>query len=250
MWWGMWTPSALASEATTISAEAWRVVEAQHEIATRRLTDSDREQILLEDILEASKPDYPAGCARLHYLLKTPFRYQPTQYGSRFRRRFSPFGVFYAAEVLTAALAEVAFHRLRFFTAMAMPVFPARAVPLTAFSVRVRAELGVDLTRPPLVRDAALWLSAADYSATQALADAAHEAHIEAIRYASVRDPQHRACIALLNPRAFRSRRPQRNQTWFVQVRHEEVVFWRDRDDRCVFARGLFEVDGALPDPH
>lgn len=245
----MWTPSELASEAAAIRADAWRVVEAQHQIATRRLTDSDRAQMLLEDILEASKPAYPVGCERLHYLLKTPFRYQPTQYGSRFRRRFSTFGVFYAAEVLQAALAEVAFHRLRFFNAMATPVFPQHAVPLTAFSVRVRAERGIDLTRAPLLRDALHWLATDDYSVTQTLADAAHAAHIEVIRYASVRDPQHRACIALLDPQAFRSRRPQRIQTWFVHVRFEEVVFWRDRDEHCVFARKLFEVKGELPDP-
>ena len=93
---------------------AWRVVEAQHRVSTLKLVDSGREQALLEDILEASKPALPAECRGLHYLLATPFRYAPYPHGSRFRRAGMTPGVFYGAEAVDTALAEMAFYRLLF----------------------------------------------------------------------------------------------------------------------------------------
>ena len=46
-----------------------------------RLTDSLEEQELLENVLERSKPNIPAECKGLHYLLATPFRYTPYPHG-------------------------------------------------------------------------------------------------------------------------------------------------------------------------
>ena len=65
--------------------------------------------------------------------------------------------------------------------------WPANAGEYTAFSVRFSAGKGLDLTRPPLNRDAERWTHPTDYSHCQALADAAREADVLAIRYQSAR---------------------------------------------------------------
>ena len=49
------------------------MVEAQHQVSTRKLVDSLEEQALLEELIEASKPPNRTG-ARLHVLLSTPDR--------------------------------------------------------------------------------------------------------------------------------------------------------------------------------
>ncbi|MFZ1905666.1 MAG: RES family NAD+ phosphorylase, partial [Steroidobacteraceae bacterium] len=195
-----WTPRELASEARRYAGELWRVVESQHTASTMRLVDSLEEQNTLELILEASKPALPRAVRRLHYLLGTPFRYRP-HVGSRFRAAFDA-GVWYGAEALRTALAEKSYWRLRFL--LDSPGTPdLKPVPHTAFRATVRTAAASDLTVEPLVRDRATWTSLAGYPATQAFAALAREAQIGLIRYESVRDPEHAACAAVLDPRVF-----------------------------------------------
>ena len=211
----MWTPSALASELHPARGVAWRAVEDQNSSTSRRLTDSLAEQEVLEEILEEGKPAVPEDCARLHYLLQTPFRYAPpAPRGSRFRSPGDGRGVFYASAHVAAALAEMAFSRTVFFDASAGGLTPRNVAVLTVFSVAYRTRACLDLTAPPLERDAAAWSDAADYGSTQALADAAREAGCEVIRYRSVRDPEGHRNVALLDAAAFASRGPDTQQTW------------------------------------
>ena len=63
----IWTQCAGSSEVGPLATTAWRAVEAQHQVATRKLVDSLEEQALLESILEDHKPPPAAGA--LHYLL-------------------------------------------------------------------------------------------------------------------------------------------------------------------------------------
>jgi RES domain len=208
-----WTPPALASEAHAYARVLHRVVEAQHFASTMRLTDSLEEQAALEAVLEDSKPALPPAAQRLHYLLATPFRYRPHT-GSRFRQPFEP-GVWYGAEALRTALAEKSYWRLRFL--LDSPGTPdLKPVPHTAFSAAVRTAAALDLTRAPLVRERAAWTERLDYSRTQALAQAARAAGIVCIRYESVRDPQHAACVAVLAPEAFGRGRPRAQEAWFI----------------------------------
>lgn len=192
-----------------------------------RLVDSLPEQSLLESILEASKPALPPGTAKLHYLLATPFRYRPRA-GSRFRASFEG-GVWYGAEELRTALAEKSYWRLRFL--LDSPATPdLKPVPHTAFTAAVRGS-AIDLTAPPLSRDRAAWTHRTDYGATQALAAAARAADIALIRYESVRDPEHAACVAALTPAVFGRAQPRAAHGWFIAASRERV--------RCVSgARG------------
>jgi len=201
------------------------VVEAQYLASTMRLVDSLEEQTTLESILEASKPALPESVAKLHYLLATPFRYRP-HLGSRFRAAFEA-GVFYGAEQLRTALAEKSYWRLRFL--LDSPETPAlKPVPHTAFRVAVRTGAALDLTLAPFVRERATWTSRTSYAATQVLATAARAAAIELIRYESVRDPEHAACVAVLSPLVFGRGRPLGEQTWFIAASRERVRCARD----------------------
>ena len=85
----IWTQCAGDSRQRPLRLSAWRVVEAQHQVSTRKLVDTLEEQSLLEDLIDAAKPPDPTQ-GRLHYLLSTPFRYPPLRHGSRFGTRHEP----------------------------------------------------------------------------------------------------------------------------------------------------------------
>jgi len=185
-----------------------------------RLTDSLDEQSLLEAVLEESKPALPAAVRRLHYLLATPYRYRP-HLGSRFRAPLEP-GVWYGAEALRTALAEKSYWRLRFL--LDSPATPdLKPVPHTAFQASVRSRAALDLTRAPFARERSEWTDPSSYQATQQLAAAARAAQIALIRYESVRDPQHAACVAVLDPGAFGRGRPRSLETWFIAAARTRV---------------------------
>jgi hypothetical protein len=128
------------------------------------LVDTLEEQALLERVLDESKPSIPPECRHLHYLLFTPFRYgalYPT--GSRFRRPGQTAGVFYASQQSETAVAEMAFRRLLFFAESPSTPWPANAAEYTAFAIAYAGRKGLDLTRPPLDRDAVKWTDPVDY---------------------------------------------------------------------------------------
>jgi hypothetical protein len=202
----------------------WRAVEAQHLVSTMALVDTLDEQHVLERLLEQSKPPVPEGAARLHYLLFTPFRYAPPPAGSRFRGALDP-GVFYGAHEVRTACAELGYWRWRhLLDTPALDAMPAR--PQTVFRVRV-AGATVDLREPPFVRDRAAWTHASDYSECQRFAVVAREAQVDAIRYESVRDPQHAGCCAVMTLRAFAKPAPVEWQTWTLSVTRARVVWQR-----------------------
>jgi hypothetical protein len=205
-----------------LSATPWRVVEAQHRASTMRLVDTLEEQRTIEDLLDASKPPLPAAAGKLHYLLATPFRYPaPPPAGSRFRGIGDP-GVWYGADVVQTALAEVAYWRLRFLAdSPATPDLPP--VPHTAFRASVGGN-AIVLQQPPFDRQRKQWEDPVSYGATQALAETAREAGVALIRYRSVRDPEHRPALAVLTPKAFRKPEPLEQHTWLIKVARAQVL--------------------------
>lgn len=64
----------------------------------------------------------------------------------------------------------------------------------------------------------ARWTDVTTYGHCQALADTARAAQIEAIRYASVRDPGRGMNLALLTCRAFAKPKPVAQQTWRIRL--------------------------------
>lgn len=244
----IWTPAALSSEARPFAGSVWRFVEAQHRVSTLKLVDTLDEQALLEDILEESKPVLPPECAGLDYLLATPFRYGAIYpHGSRFRRAGRTLGVYYAALTVETALAEMAFYRLLFFSESPATQLPANAADYTAFSAAVATEQAIDLTLPPLDRDAALWTHPTDYAACQSLAEGAREGGLAAILYRSVRDPAAGNNLALLTAKAFAAPKPVERHTWRIRLSGLGVQALCDHPPRRIgFSREDFSADPRI----
>ena len=114
----IWETCEGARHLQTISGTAWRLVESQEQIATLGYVDTLEEQAILEELLDSVKPPYPANTESLHYLLKTPFRYPPLRWGSRFGRVHEP-GIFYAGCEANTTLAESAYYRFVFWYSIA-----------------------------------------------------------------------------------------------------------------------------------
>lgn len=210
----IWILDALRCERHGVERVFWRSVEAQHIVSTLALVDTLDEQRLLEDMLEETKPPVPPDCAGLHYLYMTPFRYGLYPHGSRFRRVGPTPGVFYVSEEPATAIIETAFHLLLFYADSPGTPFPAQPTEHTAFDVPVRSDAAIDLTTKPFSDAADLWMHPSDYEACQQLEEAARAENIQVIRYASVRDPDHRPNAAILTCAAFAATAPTQNQTW------------------------------------
>lgn len=250
-------PAARSSESLSAYAKkaagrCWRAVEAQHRVSTMKLTDNAAEQALLEQALEATKPALPEECRHLVYLLATPFRYgAPYPKGSRFRRAGLTAGVFYASAHPETAMAELAFHRLLFFADSPRTPFPRNPGEYTVFAADYATKRALDLTRPPLDRSNAVWMHPQDYAPCQALADDARAAQIEALLYASVRDPQHRLNVALLTPRAFAKRKETARQSWRLHVAAQGVRAVCEAPKQTLdFGREAFAADQRIKAMH
>ena len=231
-----WTPTAVASKAAKARFDLWRAVEAQHAVSTTVLVDTLDEQALLEELIETSKPPLPPGAEGMHWLLFTPFRYPPPPMGSRFRAPFDP-GVFYGADEIRTACAELGHWRWRFL--MESPALTALDPrQQTVFRVAVAA-LAVDLRKAPFDRDRRKWTDPNRYEATQAFARSAREAGVGVIRYHSVRDPEQGGGGAILRLDAFAEKVPLETQTWWLSVTKSRVIWQRDD----VFQKSSWEFD-------
>ncbi|HEY6475598.1 MAG TPA: RES family NAD+ phosphorylase, partial [Polyangia bacterium] len=234
------------------AARAWRVVEAQHKVSTRRLCDTLEEQELLEEIIEEVKPPRPAGptFAHLHFLLFTPFRHPPLPYGSRFGTATDR-GIWYGALLVETCLAEKAYYQLLFAAGT-----KARLENLTciwsAYQADVRAARSVDLTTEPFSRFAGEISSPTSYAATHALGAGLRAAEVAACVFVSARCPRRGKAIALFEP-AFAGRNPVGTpQTWRSTLTGAgcEVGPLNVADPQVlVFPRAAFEVGGRLPAP-
>ena len=219
-------------------------------MSTRALVDSDAEQLLLEEMIDAAKPPLPSEAAGLHYLLATPFRYPPLPHGSRFGTRFER-GIWYGAASRRTAFAETAYYRLLFLEGTAADLAPL-AVDLSLFRARLATARGADLAAPELANHRQAIASRTSYEATQRLGTAMREHGVEAFRYPSARDVRGGACYGVLSPAAFAASRPSAPQHWYAVVHREAVeIVKRDvfRHQVYRFPREVFLVDGALPAP-
>jgi len=245
----IWTQCEGRSEIRALALAPWRVVESQHQVATRKLVDTLEEHALLEALIDGAKP-HDITNNRLHYLLATPFRYAPLPFGSRFGGRGER-GIWYGAEAIATAMAEVAYYRLVFLegTTAAMGSI---SVELTVFRVRARSMRGVDLVSEPFAAHRRRIASPSRYDATQALGAAMREDGVEMCRFPSARDPSEGINVAVFVPTAFGRSVPQALQRWQCSAHRDAVELVR-RDfaapESFVFARRMFLVRGRLPTP-
>ena len=245
----IWTRCAGASELRPLRLSPWRVVEAQHQVSTRKLVDTTEEQILLEELIDRAKPPDPTR-GRLHYLLATPFRYPPLRHGSRFGGRHER-GIWYGSVTLRTAFAEVSYYRLLFLEGTSAELEPV-TTQLTAFTVRAHTKRGIDLVASPFDAFRRTIASPTRYDATQALGRDMREAGVELFRYPSARDADSGVNVAAFLPSVFGAARPRGLETWHCTATRERVELAK-RDyfarDYFAFGRDSFLVDGVLPAP-
>jgi hypothetical protein len=232
-----------------IRLTALRVVEAQHQVSTRKLVDSLEEQALLEQLIETAKPP-TVPASRLHVLLSTPFRYPPLRHGSRFGTRHES-GIWYGSEHLRTLCSEVAYYRLVFLDGTSADLGDVTSWH-TVFSVRIRTERGVDLTLPPFAAHRQTISSPSAYAESQKLGRAMRDAGVELFRYFSARDDRGGVNVGVLAPEAFGASRPRNFETWHCTANRDRVeLVQRDFFELVsfVFTRDAFLVDGQLPAP-
>jgi hypothetical protein len=227
------------------------VVEAQFRNSTRKLVDSDEEQRVLEELLDArAKLPVPAGFEGLHYLLYTPFRHPPLRNGSRFGTR-SERGILYGAQELPTALAEVAYYRLVFLEGTRAELGTVFA-ELTAFEFGVSAPRGIDLSRAPFREHEGKISSPVSYSASQGLGAEMRSAGVEACLYVSARALPRALNLAVFE-NVFDPPKPVSEERWSCTAAQGRVEFHSEQlvteEQRYSFPRNQFLVAGKLPSP-
>ena len=199
------------------------MVEAQHRISTSRLADSLAEEERLETLIEQVKPPMPKEARKLHYLLATPFRYGHRS-ASRFRKAGERPGVFYASESTRTCLTEMAYWRLRFFTASPAAQLPATTTEYLMFRIGVAADRALDLTCKPFVKHRAKWTDKYGWDATQQFGASARAIATQVIRYESARDDQGGLNIALFDPACFTAPVPRSEGTWHFRFQSGKLI--------------------------
>jgi len=245
----IWTRCAGESEIASLRLSPWRVVEAQHQVSTRKLVDSTEEQALLEEMIDRVKPPDPTG-GKLHYLLFTPFRYPPLLHGSRFGTR-NERGIWYGSLDRRTAFAEVAYYRLLFIEG-SRAALGTVTTPLTAFTARIRTSKGIDLVASPFDKHRRSIASPASYASTQSLGAAMRGAGIEAFKYPSARDAENGINVGVFAPSVFGNARPRLFETWHSAASRDRVEVAQSdyfKREQFAFARAQFLVQGKLPAP-
>ncbi len=245
----IWTACDGARQVQRRVFEAWRVVEAQHVVATRKLVDSNAEQEVLEALLDDAKPALPLDPAlrTLHYLLFTPFRYPPLRRGSRFGTSHER-SLWFGSLARETALAERAYYRLLFLAGTTARIEPLLTEE-TVFRAKVDSVRFIDLTVAPFAQHEASLSSPSSYADSQPLGAAMRAAGIQACQFISARDPLRGGNIALFEA-VFASPKPIGPETWSCSTQ-SKIVEFRNRflGLSLEFPRASFEVGGLLPQP-
>ncbi len=233
-----------------LSGQLFRLVESQEQVATLEYVDTLEEQALLEEMLEEAKPPYPEDCDDLYYLLKTPFRYPPLKWGSRFGRVHEP-SIFYGGTGVRVTLAESAYYRFVFWYSMeAEPVKEKLRTEHTLFSVAYATGKGVQLHRPPFDAYRQELAHPRNYQACQLLGSAMRAAGVEVFEYLSARDRRGGLCVGLFTPQGFAEKSPQDMSHWLCEVSSQEVSFKQIGErDVSLFPLEQFLYEGELPLP-
>lgn len=217
---------------TPVKGRLFRMVESQVQVATLGYVDTLAEQALLEQMLEQVKPPCPPETVALHYLLKTPFRYPPLPWGSRFGAVYEP-ALFYGGCSVEATLAESAYYRFVFWQSIDAP--PPKSFlrsQHTLFSAGYRTNKGIRLQQLPFSQYSSTLTSKTDYQQTRLLGSAMRASGVEAFEYCSARDSKQRLCVALFSPAAFAAKKPESQSQWLCELSAEQVLFKQQEDSR------------------
>ncbi len=226
----------------------FRIVETQENAATTNLVDDLEEQYLLECLLDDVKPPYKEATKSLHYLISTPFRYPPLEYGSRFGDITMP-SYFYASEELETVLAEFAFYRFVFMHDMETPYTKPIKSAHMSFNVRIVSDCLADITLIDSADIQAQLCSPTDYSLTQQLGKyLVQESGAKIIRFFSARNKNsHGINVAISEPSEIISEEPERCVSWICQTSTDKLSITAQNKAPITFYYEDFLENGELP---
>ena len=246
----LWNECNGHAEIQPISGSLCRMVESREQVATLSYVDTLPEQSVLEELLEESKPAYPEETTGLHYLLKTPFRYLPLLWGSRFWKMTEP-SLLYGGKSLEATLIEAAYYRLVFLFSMEGTPPKARLnSEHTLFSVGYSSPKGIRLQDAPFNDYHNQLTHPSNYSASQQLGSNMREAGVEVFEYLSARAQDNKVCVALFSPEALSDKAPTGMEQWLCESSADMVAFTTAGNRTpYFFPTEIFLVAGIFPMP-
>ena len=209
----------------SISVNPWRVVEAQHLLSSRDLVDTTQEHDILEQLLEESKPPITK---EKNYLIFTPFRYPPLNYGSRFGRTYEP-SIWYGSLDIQTAFAEVAYYQLLFQKNTSAELNYIET-SLTAFNTSINTSKGIDLTEYPFNQYTQKISEKTNYQYSQELGSSMREAAVEAFIFFSARAKNKSKNVAAFTAEVFSKKNNQYihcQQVWKCIANKQAVEFTR-----------------------
>ncbi|TBR43101.1 RES domain-containing protein [Marinomonas agarivorans] len=245
----IWSRCEGARHIGLLEGTLFRLVESQQQIATLSYVDTLEEQNILEDMLDEVKPPYLESTTHLHYLLKTPFRYPPLRWGSRFGQAHET-SIFYGGCHIETTLCEAAYYRFVFlYSMLGEPVKTKIRSEHTLFSVDYKTNYGIQLENPPFCNYEAELTHRSSYAICQQLGTAMREAGVEAFSYQSAR-AESGHCVGLFNPQAFSDTKPKDMSYWLCETGEESVSFRQVDEKRIIkFPLTDFLLEGTLPLP-
>ena len=215
-----------------------RIVERQEDSATTRITGDLVEQQMLEEMLEGNKPGSLND--RIHYLLGTPFRYPPLDYGSRFgttRDRW----IFYGSLDSETCLRECGYYRFKLLFDMADPPPKPVGCEHTMFTVGLAADRSVDLCTPAYAGVHDELVSVESYAMTHRVGQQARDACAQMLLFQSARGAGKN--VAVFDDSIFASE-PGNQRLWISQVLADRVMF-RSRQSFFVFPVEDYQTDSG-----
>jgi hypothetical protein len=224
------------------------MVETQEYAATTSLVDDLEEQAILEQILDDFKPQYADETQDLHYLISTPFRYPPLQYGSRFGAITEP-SYFYASEAISTCLAEAAFYRFYLIDGTETPFPKVIQSEHSLFFVQVSSTNTLDLTQIVDSEIQNQLTDPASYSLTQKVGQQARHDGADLLRYFSARSQEQGINVAIDNHTIIQSEKPEDKVEYICQLDPQTGIlrFSQPRTFPVMFTREQFLVNGNLP---
>lgn len=169
--------------------EVARIIEDQINMSSYRATLNEERAVQLEFLVELTKAKNKY--ADWHYLIATPFRYQPPFRTARFRPPFASSNVFYASLEDRTAFYEYAYHFMR--ERLHLKISPEIG-RRTLFTVDVNEISAMRIDDHP---DCEKIMDKHDYQYSHQFIE--KNAQAKLIIYPSCRDPKHKENIAAMD---------------------------------------------------
>ncbi|MEO1078380.1 MAG: RES family NAD+ phosphorylase [Pseudomonadota bacterium] len=174
---------------------------------------------MLERMLERNKPGTLSG--RIHYLLGTPFRYPPLDYGSRFGTAHDRW-IFYGSLDSETCLRECGYYRFKLLFDMAEPPPKPLGCEHTMFTVELAADRSVDLCAPTYAAVSNDLVSLESYALTHRVGRQARDANAQMLVFQSARSTGKN--VAVFDEDVFAGE-PMNQRLWISQVHSDRVMF-------------------------